>query len=145
MEVEEILDYAHYYRDQRFANKIPDYTKRGAVYKSGDNIYRPLPNGGFRQLRSRHSKGEEENPETKAHDLGGVNVLVGKRFHYFGASGPELPTQLNELKVGRAHKNRFSQETISDFLEFISSHPLGVNAAPTKWPAGDSSWRQEQG
>lgn len=145
MEVDEILDYAHYYHDQRFADKIPDFTKGKVIYKTGDNIYKPLPNGGFQQLRSMHSNGEQENPETKAYDLGGVNVLVRKKFHYFGATGPDLPTRLNELKVGRAHKNRFSRETITDFLEFISSYPLGVNAPPTNWPAGDISWQQERG
>ncbi len=143
MEVDEILDYARYYQDPRFANKIPDYTKGQVIYKTGDNIYKPLPSGGFQQLQSMHSHGEQENPETKAHDLGGVNVLVGTSFRYFGASGPELPPPLNELKVGRAHKNRFSRETISDFIEFVSWYPTGVNAPPTSWPTDDTSWNQE--
>ena len=143
MKVDEILNYASYHRDGRFANKIPDYSRGEVVWKAGDNIYRPLPNGGFQQLRSMHSHGAEENPATKAHDLGGVNVLVARRFHYFGASGPELPPDLEELKVGRAHKNRFSRETIEDFLEFISSYPQGVSAPPTKWPGSDMSWKQK--
>ena len=142
MEVDEILDYASYHRDGRFASKIPDYSRGEVVWKAGDNIYRPLPNGGFQQLRSMHSHGAEENPETKAHDLGGVNVLVARRFHYFGGSGPELPLYLEELTVGRAHKNRFSRETIDGFLEFISSYPQGVSAPPTKWPGSDMSWKQ---
>jgi len=143
MEVDEILDYASYHSDARFANKIPDYRRGGVVWKAGGNIYKPLPNGDFQQLRSMHSHGDEENPETKAHDLGGVNVLVARRFHYFGGSGPELPPHLEELRVGRAHKNRFSQDTIADFLEFISSYPEGVNAPPTKWPSNDVSWKQQ--
>ena len=132
MEVDEILDYASYYRDQRFENKIPAYNKE-EVYKVGDNIYRPLPNGRFRQLRSMHSNGVQENPETKAHDLGGVNVLIGTRFHYFGGCGPDLPRGLNVLRVGRGHKNQFSPITISNFLKFISSYPQGIIAPPTKW------------
>ncbi len=143
MEVDEVLDYASYFRDRRFANKIPDYTRGDVVWKAGDNIYKPLPkNGEFRQLRSVHSNGDEENPETKAHDLGGLNVLTAKNFHYFGASGPELPPHLGELKVGRGHKNRFSQDTILRFLKFISSYHKGVLAPPTNWPQGDSSWQQ---
>jgi len=145
MEVDEILDYEHYYHDQRFADKIPDCTKEKVIYKSGDNIYKPLPNGGFQQLRSMHSNGEQENPETKAHDLGGVNVLVGRRFHYFGASSLKLPLRLKNLKVRRGHKNRFSEKTITDFLQFISPYTQKVSAPPTNWPAGDSSWQQEQG
>jgi len=142
MEVDEIVDYALYYHDPRFAKKIPDYTKGKVIYKAGDNIYKPSPTGGFQQLRSMHSNGEQENPENKAHDLGGENVLVGTRFYYFGAFGPDLPAHLNELKVGRAHKNRFSRETISDFLKFISSYPRGVNGPPTCWPTDDMSWNQ---
>lgn len=143
MEVDEILDYASYYRDRRFANKKPDYTRSEVVWKAGDNIYKPLPDGDFQQLRSMHSNGDEENLKTKAHDLGGENVLVAQKFHYFGTSGPELPPHLEELKVGRAHKNRFFRSTIDNFLEFISSYPQGVNAPPTEWPSSDMSWKQQ--
>ncbi len=143
MEVDEILDYASYFRDQRFSNKIPDYTRAEVVWKAGDNIYKPLENGEFQQLHSMHSNGDEENPETKAHDLGGENVLIAKKFYYFGASGPELPPSLEELKVGRAQKSRFSRETIDDFLEFISMYPQGISARPTDWPSSDMSWKQE--
>ncbi len=143
MEVDEILGYARYYRDQRFASKVPDYTKAKFICKCGDNIYKPLPNGGFHQLRSMHSNEEQENPESKAHDLKGKRVLIGKTFYYFGSAGPHLPTSLYDLKVGRGHKNRFSGETISAFLTFISSFPQGINAPPTNWPTEDTSWHQE--
>ena len=144
MQVDEVLPYEGYYRDARFAAKIPDFKKGKVIYKCGDNIYQPLPNGEFRQLQSMHSNGSEENPERKAHDLGGVNVLVSATFHYFGSSGPELTQELSELKVGRAHKNRFSQETIAKFLQLIASYPKGINAPPTKWPSSDDSWRSGQ-
>ena len=142
--VEEILHYDQYYRDSRFVMKIPNYTKRKVVYKCGDNIYRPTSNGEFHQLQSMHSKGVDEDPEAKAHDLGGVNVLISSTFHYFGSSGPELPIDLNDLIVGRAHKNRFSKEKISKFLDFISRYPKGISASPTNWPISDKSWQQEE-
>ena len=144
MQVDEILRYEQYYRDGRFASKIPDYTKGKVIYKCGDNIYKPLPNGDFQQLKSMHSRGDQENPDTKEHDLKGVCVLIARAFHYFGSSGPELPGHLDELKGGRGHKNRFSLETKSSFLEFIASHPQGVSARPTEWSSGDNSWRQGQ-
>ncbi len=144
MRVDEILTYAKYIQDDRFARKIPNYTEGTVVYKCGDNIYRPLSDGQFRQLQSMHSNGPDENPRTKAHDLGGINVLVSTAYHYFGASSPELPESLSELKVGRAHKNRFSQQTISTFLKFIDSYPKGIIGPPTKWPHNDHSWRQER-
>lgn len=142
MRVDEILDYASYHCDERFANKIPDFVRSEVVWKAGDNIYRPTPSGDFQQLRSMHSNGDVENPETKAHDLGGLKVLIASKFYYFGGSGPELPPHLEELKVGRAHKNRFSRETIRSFLEFISAYTQGVCAAPTTWPRCDTSWMQ---
>ena len=143
MLVDEILSYEDYYLDERFGEKIPDFSRGEVVYKCGDNIYKPLPNGEFRQLQSIHSNGPKENPKKKAHDLSGVNVLISKTFHYFGSSEPGLPTKLSELKVGRAHKSKFSQETISRFLQFIAAYPEGINAPPTKWPASDDSWRPE--
>ena len=144
MEVDEVLDYSTYFRDKRFESKMPNYADGRVVCKAGDNIYEPLADGEFRQLRSTHSNGEEENPGTKAHDLGGLNVLVGRRFHYFGSTGPELPANLQDLRVGRAHKCRFSSQTVSNFVTFISAYDRGVLAPPTRWPSNDNSWRQEE-
>jgi hypothetical protein len=143
MRIDEILLFDHYYRDERFAAKIPDFDMGEIVCKCGDNIYEPLPNGGFQQLQSMHSKnkGPEEDPKTKKLDLGGKNVLISQNFHYFGSQGHELPDNLSELKVGRAHKNKFSQEVISRFLQFIATHPKGISGPPTKWPNNDLSWR----
>lgn len=143
MLVDETIGYAQYFRDPRFANKIPNYAKGTVIWKAGDSIYKPLPGGDFQQLRSMHSNGEREHPETKAHDLGGRQVLIGRRFCYFGASGPQLPIVLAGLIVGRGHKSMFSRMTIANFLDFISSCPQGVNAPPTQWPIGDDSWRQQ--
>lgn len=142
MQVQEVLTYDKYFVDSRFAAKIPDFNQRKTVCKCGDNIYRPLPDGGFEQCQSMHSCGRMENPNTKARDLSGRNVLISKKFYYFGAQGPGLPKELNELKVGRAHKNRFSPHTISAFLQFIAGQPAGVNAPPSKWPYADDSWRR---
>jgi hypothetical protein len=141
MQVEEILPYDHYYRDSRFAVKIPDHTKGQVVYKCGDNIYKPLSNGGFQQLQSMHSNGTNKNPETKAHDLGGKNVLISKTFYYFGSRALDLPKDLDNLKVGRAHKSRFSSDFISIFIDFISRQTAGINAPPNNWPADDDSWK----
>jgi hypothetical protein len=139
MRVDEILPYELYFNDSRFEAKIPDFHKRSVIYKCGDNIYKPLPNGDFQQLRSMHCE------ENKARDLGGFYVLISRTFYYFGSKAPELPDDLCELKVGRAHKNRFNQEVISKFLQFISNYPEGVNGPPSKWPSDDQSWRSGNG
>lgn len=156
MKVEEILPYASYFKDERFAAKIPDFSRKEVIWKAGDNIYKPLDNEQFLQLQSMHSKRdakrkptEEENLETKERDLKGKNVLISKRFHYFGKSALELPQSLEALKVGRGHKNRFPPETIDAFLEFIKDLDNGNNAAPkvhdrpAKWSEDDESWKEK--
>ena len=42
MRVDEILPFERYYRDPRFADKIPDSNKGEAACEFGDNIYKPL-------------------------------------------------------------------------------------------------------
>jgi hypothetical protein len=140
MQVEEVLTYVKYYLDCRFSDKIPDYAKEKVIYKCGDNIYKPLPKGGFQQLQSMHSNGTLENLKLKLHDLGGVSVLISRNFYYFGSQPLKLPSELNDLKVSRGHKNRFSDSVKLAFEKFITSKPTGVNSPPTQWPPTDESW-----
>jgi hypothetical protein len=140
MQVEEIFPFDRYFHDSRFATKIPDYSTGKVVHKCGDNIYKPLPNGDFQQFQSMHSNETNENLSKKAHDLGGKNVLISKTFWYLGSRPLDLPESLNDLKVGRAHKNRFPPEIVSAFITFINRQSAGVNAPPTSWPPNDDSW-----
>lgn len=141
MQVDEIISYIKYYEDIRFASKIPYYDKGMVAYKCGDNIYKPLPNGNFLQLQSMHSNGVNENQKTKTHDLDGKHVLISKNFYYFGQKALNLPETLEELKVGRAHKNKFAPDVVSAFLDFIARQTAGVNAPPSSWPLNDDSWK----
>ena len=141
MKVEEIVPFDKYYHDSCFAAKIPDYSTGKVVHKCGDNIYKPLHNGDFQQLHSMHSNGTNENPETKAHDLGGKYVLISKIFYYFGSRPLDLPESLEDLKVGRAHKCRFPPDVVSVFIAFINRQKAIINAPPTSWPSNDDSWK----
>lgn len=141
MEVNEILSFHEYFKDKRFRKKRPDFSKEAVINKSGDNIYQPLSNNTFKQLQSLHSNGTKEHIKNKNHDLSGKNVLISTNFHYFGSKAVELPDELNELKVGRGHKSKFSILTISNFIDFILSQKRGIVAPPTKWPKDDFSWR----
>jgi hypothetical protein len=141
MKVEEIMPYHKYYSDSRFAAKIPDYSIGKVVYKCGDNIYKPLPNGDFQQLQSTHSNGTNENKKMKATDLGGKNVLISKTFYYFGSRPLDLPESLDDLKVGRNHKCIFLPHIVPDFETFIKCKTAGVSAQPTRWPCNDDSWK----
>ena len=74
-------------------------------------------------------------------ESGGKNVLISKTFYYFGSNALDLPEPLDNLKVGRAHKNRFPSNIICAFITFITRQTTGVNAPPTSWPRNDDSWK----
>jgi len=145
MEVtEEPISYLKYFNDKQYEKKIPDFSKKGLVYKCGDNIYKPLSNGEYKQLESMHSIGEIEDFETKKHDLGGNNVLISNFFYYFGSKPKDIINQnkkLEPLRVGRAHKCNFDEEVIEEFFKIIKTFSKGVNAPPRKWKEEDNSWR----
>jgi hypothetical protein len=128
MQVEEILTYAKYFEDMRFVNKKPNF-KKGKKHRRGDNIYELLSNENYKQHKSRHTEKDKDL------DLSGENVLISKKykFYYFGKKAKDLPENLNDLKVGRGHKNKFTLEFISQFEEFIKSQKTGIHAMPTRW------------
>jgi hypothetical protein len=140
MRVDETTDFYGYWDDARFRDKRPRHDK-DVKRRCGDNIYQPLPDGGFRQLPSMHSDGADENPELKKHDLGGTNVLISETFTYFGSMPVTLPPELAELCVGRGHKCRFPESVKADFLRLAGKVGFGVHAPPLKWPNADTSWK----
>ena len=142
MEVQEVLSFKEYFKDPRFKKKKPNSKKGDIISERGDNIYKPLTNGLFKQLESMHSYGVEENKDSKGHDLKGKNVLISKNFVYFGKKAIELPPRFNDLKVGRGHRNRFTDELVKDFVKFASKYKTGRRASPTRWPIDDKSRRE---
>ncbi len=140
MRVDEVLSYREYYWDERFSVKIPDFDRGPAIFRCGDNIYKPLGDDGYEQLRSRHSNGIEENEKNKKRDLKGMNALISEKFHYFGSQRIDLPIHLSKLIVTRGHRKKFSEEEKQAFLEFISSKPKGLIGEPINWKSGDKSW-----
>ena len=133
MRVDEILTIGEYYRDRRFKCKIPDYHKGQFNLRLGDNIYEPLGDDNFRQLRSMHSNEDEEDLKNKRRDLSGINVLLSRRFYYLGREAVELPKGLSILKVGRGHKCKFDDKVIRNFLAFIDSFPTGIHGQQKLW------------
>jgi hypothetical protein len=133
MKVDEKLDFATYWRDPRFQCKRPSKATR--EQRRGDNIYEPLGNGQFRQLPSLHSKPPfgDEDPQSKSHDLSGKYVLVGRDFVYFGADGPEVPAQLEFLRVGRGHRCRFEPGELQKVLSWVDGERRGKLSTPADW------------
>lgn len=140
MQVGKCMTFAEYWEDQRFRQKRPAWGK-DVQMRCGDNIYEPLPGGGFRQLRSMHREGDAEDPKTKTRDLRCENVLISTKFEYFGSKPKDLPPELSALAVGRGHKCRFSEDVKNAFLKFAGKAKSGVHAPPCRWPEGDASWK----
>lgn len=143
MRAEEALSFEEYW--ERFPEKRPDFSKKDALSRCGDNIYRPDGRGGFRQLRSMHSESPfddeawAEKPKNTAKDLGGGYVLASRSFAYWGSKAAPLPEGLRTIRAGRGHRCRFEPETLRVFSAFVEGcGPLiergSVLADPRTWP-----------
>jgi hypothetical protein len=145
MRVDELMEsFAEYWADKRFGVKRPN-NEDGIRGRRGDNIYEPMTSGGYRQLRSRHSNGDAENEENKAHDLCGRRVLISETFAYFGSQSLPLPAKLLSLVVSRGHRCRFPEEVKLEFIRFTERLRFGVQGAPECWPVDDDSWTNKCG
>ncbi len=142
MEVQEVLSFSEYYNDNRFKNKKPSNNQRELIFKCGDNIYKPLTRGNYRQLESMHSDGLKQNKSNMKRDLSGKQVLISDNYVYFGRKMIELPPRFNGLKAGRGHKNRFPEDLVKDFVKYASRFKSGLRASPSFWSSNDKSWQQ---
>ena len=121
MRVDDVVQsFRDYWFDPRFRAKKPSYTG-GLQRRCGDNIYKPLTEGGYLQVRSMHSNGALEHAGNKAHDLSGKCILVSETFAYFGSKPKLLPSELGSLIVGKGHRSRFSEETKAALLRFTGT------------------------
>lgn len=141
MRVDEILPFERYYRDPRFADKIPDSNKGEAACEFGDNIYKPLICNPQRNDDFEQAKPSKHGPKDKDRDLSGKNVLISWNFHYFGAIGPELPEELKDLKVGIGYKCNFQDGVVKQFIKFIEKQPKGRISQPSIGRLKDKSLR----
>ena len=141
MRVDRVMGFDAYWNDPLCAMKRPLMGSTKCRDRRGDNIYEPLPSGGFHQLWSPHSHKDGENEKHKRRDLGGEQVLLGERFAYFGKEGPPLPSNLAFLHTGRGHRCSFSDPQVAAVAEWLDLVPQGLLGCPALWPSSDSSWR----
>lgn len=68
-------------------------------------------------------------PAEIVHDLGGRNVLLSRRFVYFGPAMPDIPADLDIVKAGPGHRSNFSQPQIEHVISWVQSivGPAGWN------------------
>ena len=132
---EEPMPFAEYFADPRFKDKKPAFGKGDRLRRWGDNIYQPMGDGTYKQLRSQHSHPNgDEKLFDKRRDLSGQYVLISDHFHYFGSASVKIPKSLQHTIPQRAHKCRFTDKTIQDFIRFVSRHPKGLIGSPSAWP-----------
>lgn len=153
MQVAEKLTIADYFRDDRFASKIPKPAASIEIVRAGDNIYRPLVNNprgpmDFEQLINPHHWDGDDGcggNTSREHDVNGWYVLVATRFAYFGCNALHIPPELRpEVPRGqsaqgsRTHDDRRAQA----FLHYVFEAAQGqrVVGPPHMWPEGDDSW-----
>jgi len=140
MRVAEKLAIADYFHDPRYRDKVPDPEHSLHVRRVGDNMYRPLPTGGFEQLGDHHQNcGDMEG------DLSGEFVLTSSEFVYFGREAIMIPPPIRPSVPRGQHPEgyRTHDELLAEqFINSVLGIGSGVLAAPHSWPADDTSWNQ---
>ena len=122
MQVEEVLSFATYWADRRFMNRRPGTTS------TPDNIYRPACDGALEQVQN-HVHGATET----ATDLSGRNVLVSKKFWYFGSASPMISTDLAHLiYANRGHAVNIGRrpDDVDHLANWLSAWPMGIHGEP---------------
>ena len=122
MQVEEVLSFAEYWADKRFRNRRPGATS------TPDNIYCPTRVGVLEQV-SNHVHDATEI----ATDVGRRNVLVSKRFWYFGDTSPMVPTELVHLVhtgIGHAVEKGRRPDDVQHLVNWLLAWRIGVHGAP---------------
>jgi hypothetical protein len=145
---------ADYFRDERFASKIPKPSAKQEVVRAGDNIYRPLcmdPRGwrDFEQLPNPHHQDGRDGcggHESRKHDVSGWFVLISTQFAYFGRNALHIPFELRpDVPRGQSsHGSRtYNTDRAQAFVDYVfeSAGDQQVVGPPHAWPAGDESWR----
>ncbi len=140
MQVTEILTTAQYWSDPRFRRKRPDMYHNW-VAASGDNIYEPTEQSGWRQLDSYHSEkdGRPSAPHVQR-DTRVERVLVSNNYVYYGGEGPKLPRRflsgeaMDLLRGPRNYQRERQEEVIASFEEWLGSQGVrGYQGKPWDW------------
>jgi len=89
----------------------------------GDNIYEKKGSTWIQRENPDHDESHME------YDLTGNNVLICKRFWYFGDYAEELHPRFHELiKTGPGHKRFKETPLIKQFLIWLSKMPCGIRS-----------------
>jgi len=116
MKVSEVLSFDAYDSDPRFQYKKPN-PEGSVTQRRGDNIYYKDKRGIWRQRPSRF----HQTPGAMERDLSVLNVLVARRFFYFGDDPVSVSPEYAVLVCrGRGHRCRFPEELVQEFVAWLS-------------------------
>jgi hypothetical protein len=139
--VSKVIPWEQYGSSAEYKIKRPS-TKGKWWRKHGDNIYAKVNKKWKRRRNEYHTTGE-----TMLHDLRGNNVLVCKRFWYFGADAKDIPANLRKvIQKGRGHKRIEDDALAHEFLKWLESkYTPGRRGTPALSPKPTSRCDPESG
>jgi len=141
MRVAEKLPFEVYNTDPRFAAKIPARGSERSVETVGDNIYGKRDGDIFQRPNRSHTD------EDTAKDTGGLFVLIGTTFAYFGSAPLSIPDDVRpKLPVGPTLHGDWTKDPVraQEFVDFVLARGRGIHAQPTSWRTGDTSWKTQR-
>lgn len=133
MKIDETMPFEKYWSDLRFRAKRPKWKSKDLIQRSGDNIYKYSEHSKFAQLPSRHwdSKCNQEDIEQMKKDLSGKNVLISKKYCYFGQKAQTIPANLlSFIRPARGYRVNFKPEQKQILLAYLERLPLGIHGYP---------------
>ena len=117
MKVEEIISLEDYDRraERDWPHRIPKYNSPDLSERLGDCIYSFQDGGEIVQRKGVH---REENI---ARDLSGENVLISRRFYYFGREAILIPADLRDIcPTTQGHRSSANNPYAIRFEEWIT-------------------------
>lgn len=117
MKVQECLDFNVYYKDPRFAKKIPK--KQGTPHEQcGDNMYYQDQHGIWHQ----HPTWYHQCPCEREKDLQHPTAFISKHFYYFGKNAICVPKRFLSLIPGMGVKCNHDERIVSRFLKWLQAN-----------------------
>lgn len=133
-QVDEIITFDQYWEDPRFQVKKADI-KGSLMQMYGDNVYHTV-NGKVVQEPCAHSN--DANGRHKKSDISGKNVLLCKRFFYFGNEAILLPEEFVYIgNTGNPRATKYKDlddEKINRFVTWLeANYTNGIHGDPCNW------------
>ncbi|HZZ29603.1 MAG TPA: hypothetical protein VFE46_16520 [Pirellulales bacterium] len=136
MRVDEVLTLKEY--DQKahsdWPHRIPRIDSADLSERLGDCIYDYSVS-----LESPIQRPSVHGPENRVTDLRGENVLISRRFYYFGSSAKLLPPDLNQIcHQQQGHRSNANHHHVEMFETWLRS--LNLMAGQHGWPDYVVEW-----